>query len=53
MIGDEDVLGTEDEPDDALRWPGNELAASPYFADVEEHDLTDDRTDRARTTWSA
>ncbi len=40
VIGDEDVPGTEDQPDDALRWPGNELAASPYFADVEEHDLT-------------
>lgn len=40
VIGDEDVPGTEDRPDGALRWPGNELAASPYFADVEEHDLT-------------
>jgi len=29
--------GTEDPA--ALRWPGDEMAASPYFDDVEEHDL--------------
>lgn len=42
VIGSEDILGTEDDADDpdTLRWPGNELAGSPYFTEVAEHDLT-------------
>ncbi len=39
MIGSEDVVGAEDEPD-GMPWPGNELLASPYFTDVEQHELT-------------
>ncbi|MDX6357999.1 MAG: hypothetical protein QOH37_1053 [Nocardioidaceae bacterium] len=39
VIGSEDIAGTEDEPD-GLAWPGNELLASPYFTDVEQHELT-------------
>ena len=39
VIGSEDVVGAEDEPD-GMPWPGNELLASPYFTDVEQHELT-------------
>ena len=35
-----------------LRWPGNELPASPYFTDVEQHDLTA-MDPMQPTTWSA
>ena len=39
VIGSEHVVGAEDEPD-GMAWPGNELLASPYFTDVEQHELT-------------
>ena len=39
VIGSEDVVGAQDPPD-GMPWPGNELLASPYFDDVEQHDLT-------------
>jgi SAM-dependent methyltransferase len=38
VIGTEDIAGTEGEPD-GMAWPGNELLASPYFTDVQQHDL--------------
>ena len=38
VIGSEDIDGTDDQPD-GLAWPGNELVASPYFTDVEQHEL--------------
>lgn len=39
VIGSEDLPGAEDEPP-GFTWPGNELAASPYFTDVEQHELS-------------
>ncbi len=40
-----EVMATDEvtasaEPLTGLRWPGDELDASPWFTDVEEHDLT-------------
>ena len=46
VIGSEDVLGATGDPDGML-WPGDELLASPYFTDVEQHDLTTTDTMRA------
>ena len=38
-VGDVSVAGAEDDAA-GLRWPANELTASPYFTEVQEHEVT-------------
>lgn len=39
-LGDMSAPGADDDPAADLRWPANELDASPYFTGVEEHEVT-------------